>query len=258
MTAEDLGPVRWRGKKWLYAIGLVFAAQVVLVLVLGEQKGVLVPPKNVRTALQLGDARTVQQIELQPMFSDPAAFALPNWKGFSHEGWLSFTRPEFRVSEWTEPPQWLGMDTQALATSLHEFIRSNTMAPLLIADKPLPGVTRPNISAISAPTQSELRIEGELGRWSLVDGVELPSWPNSELLTNTVVHTLVNSRGYTIAAAVLVGSGMAEADQFAVRIVKAARFRPPAPGTTAPTSGNLIFKWHTVPATNTLAAPAGS
>jgi hypothetical protein len=258
MTAEHLGPVRWKGKKWLYVIGLVFAAQVVLVLVLGEQRGLLVPPKNVRTALQLGDTRTVQQIESQPMFSDPAAFALPNWKGFSRDGWLSFTQPEFRVSEWTEPPQWLAVDTQALATSLHEFIRSNTMAPLLIADKPLPGGTRPEISAISAPTQSELRIEGELARWSLVDGIDLPSWPNTELLTNTVVHTLINSSGYTIAAAVLVGSGMAEADQFAVRSVKAARFRPPARGTAAPTSGNLIFKWHTVPATNALATPTGS
>ncbi|HMJ64612.1 MAG TPA: hypothetical protein VK615_04610 [Candidatus Binatia bacterium] len=257
MTAEGLEPVRWKGKKWVHVIGLVFAAQVILILVLGEQKRVLVPPKNVRTGLQLGDARTLQEIESQPTFSDPAAFALPNWKGFSREGWLSFTRPEFRVSEWTEPPQWLTMDTQALATSLHEFIRSNTMAPLLIADKPLPRVTRPDISAISAPTQSELRIEGGLARWSLVNRVELPSWPHSELLTNTVVHALINSRGYTIAVAVLTGSGLVEADQFALRTVKVARFRPPARGPTAPTSGNLIFKWHTVPATNTLAAPTG-
>ena len=64
---------------------------------------------------------------------------------------------------------------------------------------------------------------------------------------------------HTAATVLLTSSGLPEADQFALRTVKAARFRPPGhlKAAASATSGNLVFKWHTVPATNTLVGPAG-
>jgi hypothetical protein len=252
--------VRWNARKWVYAVTLVFVIQAGLILFFGERHQPAARARTFGTAVRLiGDASAWQQIESMPTFSDSAAFALANWKGFSRDAWLLFTRPEFMVSDWTEAPQWLTQDTQTLGMSLHTFILSNTMPSLLIADKPLPRPIRPDVLAVSAPTQSELRIEGPLATWTAVTRIELPSWPHTELLTNTVVHALVTANGFTAATVLLASSGLPEADQFALRTVKTARFRPPgrARAAATATTGDLVFKWHTVPPTNTPVGPAG-
>jgi hypothetical protein len=252
--------VRWNGRKWVYAVALVFVIQAGLILFFGERRQPTAHAGTFGTAVRLiGDASGWQQIESMPTFSDSAAFALANWKGFSRDAWLLFTRPEFRVSDWTEAPQWLAPETQTMGMSLHTFILSNTMPSLLIADKPLPRPIRPDVLTVSVPTQSELRIEGPLADWTPVTRLELPSWPHTELLTNTVVHLLVSANGFTAATVLLASSGLLEADQFALRAVKTARFRPPgrARAAAAATSGNLVFKWHTVPPTNLPVRPTG-
>lgn len=257
-------PTRWSGKKWAYAILAMFAFQIGAILLLGERQEPRAQPviSNQWAVISVPDDRIL--ITDYSLWSDPAAFALPNEHGFSRDGWLAFTRPEFRLTDWTEPPQWLKLDKDELGGSLHQFILSNTMPPLLIADKPLPRLSRDDLSVGNAPvpTASELHVEGDLASWTFINLPVLPSWPNTELLTNTVIHTLIDAGGHNIATVLLAGSGSAEADQFALRTAKAARFRLQASRTRgtaprkiggrsytspkAPISGKLIFKWHTI------------
>jgi hypothetical protein len=265
MTAPSVELVRWPRKKWFYAVVAAFAFQIGAILLLSQRERVPMPAASFGTSIHLAvDPWRVRQFNEAPDWSDPAAFALPNWRGFSRDGWLSFSRPEFRLTDWNEPPQWLKLDSSELGNSLHHFMLSNTMPPLLVADKPLPRLARDEIAVGNAPVHagSELQVEGELSDWSLVEPIRLPGWPHSELLTNTVVHVLVDAAGINVAAVVLSGSGHAEADALAVHTAKSARFLPPRTSSRGirhpgPASGNLIFKWHTLVGTNTVTATAG-
>jgi len=80
----------------------------------------------------------------------------------------------------------------------------------------------------------------------------LPSWRHADLLTNTVVRTVVNRSGQVVAAVLIAGSGLVDADEYATREAKGARFSPGATG-RGPAEyniGNLVFRWHTLPLTN--------
>jgi hypothetical protein len=72
------------------------------------------------------------------------------------------------------------------------------------------------------------------------------------LLTNTVVRTVVNRSGQAVATVLIAGSGLVDADQYAIREAKGARFSPGATGRAQAeySSGNLVFRWHTQPLTN--------
>jgi hypothetical protein len=213
--------------------------------------------------VEAASGKSVQYSGLTPSVGgDPAAFALPNWNGFSRAGWLAFERPEFKPADWTEPPQWLPLDTADLGDSLHHFILSNTIAPLLIANAPLPASVRQDELVSNPPLRSEsdLILEGELALWTTAVSLELPSWRHSDLLTNTVVRAVVDRSGRTMAVTLLAGSGSAEADTFALRASRNMRLRPvrgPRSGAEV-TSGTLVFRWHTLAPTNVPAVSFGS
>jgi hypothetical protein len=211
---------------------------------------------------EAASGKSVQYSGLTPSGVDPAAFALPNWNGFSRAGWLAFERPEFKPADWTEPPQWLPLDTADLGNSLHHFILSNTIAPLLIANAPLPASVRQDELVPNPPLrdESDLVLEGELALWTTAVPLELPSWRHRDLLTNTVVRSVVDRSGRTMAVTLLAGSGSAEADAFAMRTARNMRLRPlrgPKPGADI-TSGTLVFRWHTLAPTNVPGVSFGS
>jgi hypothetical protein len=200
------------------------------------------------------DIRVPPRAETAHSLPDPAVFALPNWNGFSREGWLAFEHPAFKPTDWTEPPQWLPLQTADLGNSLNDFLLSNTIPPLLVANMPLPSSPAPQSPRVEVPLQnvSELLIEGELAGWTVPTLISLPSWRHVDLLTNTVVRTVVNRSGQTVAAVLIAGSGLTEADEYAIRLVKEARLVPAATGRGQAeySSGNLVFRWHTQPLTN--------
>jgi hypothetical protein len=266
MNAVDT--IRWRPRKWVFAIGVVFILQVVLVSIFGERRAMRPPGQPRRPAIFLdGGPLATEQIAHLPLLSDPAALALPNPNGFSRGGWLEFSHPEFRLAEWSESPQWLTLDSGELGLSFRRFVETNIMPALRIADKPLPRMRRPNAPVVGnarVRMQSELQVQGELAEWTMVDQLDQPSWAHTDPLTNTVVEAVVDSHGQVVATTLLSGCGLAQADQFAVRAATSARFLPPVGRavSSAPPStiavGKLVFKWHTLPAaTNVISASPG-
>jgi hypothetical protein len=249
MSAIPLDRSTWSRRKWAYAIGAVLLGQALLITILGQRR--IASSSAVPFAM---DIRVPPNAEAEPGLSDPAVFALPNWHGFSREGWLAFRHPAFKPTDWTEPPQWLPLQTGDLGNSLNDFLLSNTIPPLLIANMPLPSSPVLQSPRVEVPLQnvSELLIEGELAGWTVATPLRLPSWRHADLLTNTVVRTVVNRSGQAVASVLIAGSGLVEADEYAVRLARETRL---APGATQRAraeynSGNLVFRWHTQPLTN--------
>jgi len=234
----------------MYAIGAVLLGQALLITILGQRR--VASPAPVAFAM---DIRVPPKAEAAHSLPDPAVFALPNWNGFSREGWLAFEHPAFKPTDWTEPPQWLPLQTGDLGNSLNDFLLSNTIPPLLIANMRLPSSPAPQSPRVEVPLQnvSELLIEGELAGWTVATPISLPSWRHADLLTNTVVRTVVSRSGQAVAAVLIAGSGLVDADEYAIRLVKTNRFSPGATqwARAEYSSGNLVFRWHTQPLTNT-------
>lgn len=254
MNSATLEPVRWSRRRWLYAVAGVFLLQASLAFLLGHRQQHLPEPPIFRTAIQMLTDPKVR-LDSLPGMEDPTLFALPSLRGFSGPAWLTFPPLEYQPAEWEEPPHWLPLDSNALSSTFSQFVRTNTISPPLIADKPLPPLPRyePNFPNEPLPAQSRLRLDGDLATRRLLAPLELPSWPHTEMLSNTTVQAAVDAAGFTFSAVLLDASGLKEADLQALKLASAARFRPLPRGQRASdgsgpmTWGRFVFQWHTLP-----------
>lgn len=120
---------------------------------------------------------------------------------------------------------------------------------------PTPEVVPPDVPPpIGLPDRSVLQLSQSLAARGLVSHIDLPSWTNADLLTNSVVGVMVDAQGRTFPGALLSSSGATPADTYAFKVARAARFAPlenPGPQASNPlkglTWGELIFEWHTSP-----------
>jgi hypothetical protein len=254
MNSAALEPVRWPRRRWIYAVAAVFLLQAGLVFLLGHRARRPPEPPIFRTSIHLL-TDPAARLDALPGLDDPTLLALPSLRGFSGPAWLRFPTLEYQPAEWVEPPQWLSLDTNALGSIFSGFIKTTLISPPLIADKPLPPLPRyePNFPNEPLPSQSRLRLEGDLARRPLLAPLELQSWPHSEILSNTVVQAVVDAAGFTFSAVLLSESGLKEADAQALKLASAARFRPlprsqrAADGVGPMTWGRFVFQWHTLP-----------
>ena len=251
MNSVPIEHSRWSRQKWAYAIAAVLLGQAVVVALVSQRETAPSRPATFGLAIRIPPTASTSEVLAA---ADPTAFALPSWHVFSRHGWLAFDRPEFKPVDWTEPPEWLRLDEDDLGNSLHDFILSNTIPPMLIANKPLPALSGQESLVSSVPLRgnSDILVEGELAGWNIAEPKTLPSWRNTELLRNSVVHAIVEQSGRIVAATLVASSGLAEADAAAVRTTQEARFRPRTGRKSEAefTSGTLVFRWHTLPPTN--------
>lgn len=259
-------PERWSGRRWIYAAAGVFLLQVLTIFYLGERSQPAREQRPFRTQIFLaGDALSAQRWERSPGVTDPTLFALPSVHGFSGKAWLNFPPVRYEPTNWTERPQWLGIDTESLGQDLVRFVATNNARSL---HAPPRSLSAPSGWDIYVPpqrvvTRSTLRVEQDR---ELLSSFELPSWSYHEILTNTVVRVTVDANGRAVSAAPLGASGFREADQFALKLASGARFKP-VPRVQSglaiddPTQlswVNLIFAWHTLPPASTNQAPPGA
>ena len=148
------------------------------------------------------------------------------------------------------------LDTNRLGTNFPPLNRAKSTLPSGWADQrgpeldPWPVFLTPEV----VRTQSLFEIQGELAGRQINGPAVLRAWPNTQLLSNSVVQIAVDSAGQVIAARLLARSGSVEADGNAVEQARRLRFRPvPSP---TPVWGKAVFEWHTVEPAN--AGPAGA
>ena len=247
--AKRRWPIRWSA-----TVLLMFAAQLALVVWLGQKEMRLPVPVTSGPVLQLAGQNSREFLAL----ADPTLFALPHREGFSGHAWLSVTNREIRPFAWTEAPEFLEWHpdqlTKALAApadsrGFERAAQSSDFAPELL-------LTVPN-ERQSFPARSTFVQTGGLEGRPVKTVLQLPSWPHAEVLSNSVVQLVVDAEG-TALSAVLIGAGcgLKQADDYAVRQAAAVRFAPLArnPDDTSPLAGlawgELVFYWHTLPATN--------
>ena len=265
-ATSPIEPARWTARRWLYAIATVFLAQVALIFFLAEKPPRLLRAPQFRTAINLAlEPQSEEQLAQLPALDDPTLFALPNLEGFSGAAWLTFAPLEHHFSDWTNSTHWLELDPAGLGKTFLAAVNANRTAPLLIANSPLPSLStpRPSLTNETLIARSEVTIEGDLARRPLLNPILLPPWPHSNILANTIIQLLVDADGDVLPPTLLVPSGHAAADQFALRQAASARFQPlggigqSATASPQVTWGKAIFKWHTIPPslTNTFSGP---
>jgi hypothetical protein len=240
--------------RWWAVVMLVFAAQLTLIVWLGDERPAPGPPAGTGPVLTLAEGTSRDLLAL----ADPTLFALPHREGFSGAAWLSTRAQEIRPFAWSEPPRFLELPLEQLAVRFpppptdYELEHSSSPADFT------PELLLARVSEAQLfPTQSAVRRTGVLEARPLRNQLDLPPWSHTEILSNSVVQVLVDAEG-TVFSALLLGPGCGykEADDFAVRQAAVARFAPLLrdPDDTSPLSGlvwgELVFEWHTLRATN--------
>jgi hypothetical protein len=240
----------WPRRRWFALIAVCFLAQLVLILVLGERRVSPLAPMPFKTGIHLlSDAWSLQQLAASSDMSDPSVFALPSPEGFSRAAWLTFKPVPDDFAETPDEPKWLRLEPARLGSDFAAYVATNTFSPIRIGDESMPHSPglQPRASAELEFPKSELRIEGSLATRKLLTPIALPSWPHTDVLTNSVVHVLVDdAEGAALSSALISGSGSKEADRYALAAVKRLRFKPLQRGESV-TSGTLHFRWHTLP-----------
>jgi len=264
MKGTDPEPSAWSPLRWWGTIVFVTAAQAGVILWLSERKLIVPRRPDVSSAFQLfpgppPDSGMAEWLNID----DPTVLARPDSRGFSGPAWMIAPTLRHESRDWTEPHRWLNLPVAGLGASFAEFVRTNFVGPLSLADKPAPRLSEVAFSPVPLPMQSTFRIEGALARRELLTPLEVPSVPHSDILTNTVVRLEVGAAGFTFSSVVLSSSGSKAADRFALDLARSARFKPvPRAGPASPgnpvhlTAGEIIFQWHTLemPSTNGPAA----
>ena len=255
-------PSRWPLRRWCSAIAVVFAAQVVLVLWLGERGPLRSRPPGVTPTLRLAAGISPEVLARD----DPTLFALPHWRGFSGAAWLKPQPVPNRPLDWCEEPRPLALRPTQLGALLLAQAATNPTPPLAFLPVLEPPSALPDPPPLPlAPEQSRLTIEGDLARCRMLTRPDLPSWQYNDVLTNTGVQLLVDADGRPGAVILLFSSGCQKADDHALAQARMARFDVPGAagrdGAAASTplahwvSGLLLFEWHTAPLAPTNAPP---
>jgi len=252
MTCAPVESWSWSRRYWWGVVALTFIVQLALIFWLGETSPIHRRPAAPAFVLRLAGDATTELLALR----DPTLFVLPHPGENPAPVWLKQSPPVVSPFTWPEslrPP--LSAAGQ-LGAAFQQLVATNKSIP------PFPGIkanfqpTLPElVSPPVSPGQSAVRLEGALAQRRLTAPVSLPSWPNRDILTNSVVRLLVDADGLPQSVTLLAGSGSREADLHALDQARTARFEPlgrnplgPRPSRTADvSSGRMVFLWHTVP-----------
>lgn len=233
---------------WLAAI-LVFAAQIGLLFWVGNPPPFKPPAPPPGPKIHLDADGSQEWLSLQ----DPTLFVLPHRENFSGAAWVKIKPLEFTPTNWDEPPRPLPLAQEQLGATFTEYMQTNLpprFQPELNAGSGFADVNVPTMESISVP--SAMRVEGDLANLRLLTPLRLPPQTNADLLTNTIIQLLVDSRGNPFSTVILSGSGSVQADAEALtNYAKAVRFQPAEQAEVGSvpsdkmTLGRLIFEWQT-------------
>jgi hypothetical protein len=191
--------------------------------------------------------------ELQ-ILTDPTLLALGGPHSFSAI-WLELPELQPLPTDWEQPPQWLGLQSDALGERFLAFAQSNagTSAGLAFKTRPQTVPAKPRVIPKPLKTESTLHVTGDLAGRAILSKPNLPSWPAKDFLLPSTVRVVVDARGFVTSAILQSGSGSVTADELAVTLAKQVRLSPVihTAGIMPLTLGQLLFEWQTKPVTDT-------
>ncbi len=256
MNGTVVQPIRWPLRRWALLVAIVAAAQLGIIFLFGDYR--LPSPRKAAPSPTVAVARNSSS-ELLAL-SDPTLFALPHEKSFAGRAWMNPPPFPQTTNVVADEPFWLAMPVQRLAEGFADFLESHSGRGTPAVLDPAPAFSAPPRTAPRpAPTQSTVRLNGELAGRQLLNSENLPVLPSGDLLTNSIVAVAVTPEGDAFSTTLLASSGSADADALALRSARAARFNSIAPYGIGRSSesvsnlawGNMAFEWQTVPAQTT-------
>lgn len=236
--------------RWLLWAAVILTVQVGFIFWLGTRDPIAVRVSHATPPITLA----AEYDSGLGALSDPTLFALPHAEGFSGTARRLTPRVGYVAAVWSEPMRWLELPAEKLGSSFRQLVAENP-PPLALSEKTVPRLSPLEFPAdfFPLPTQTTLRFEGELAGRELLAPVALKSWPVADVLAASEVRVLVDTAGKVVSALLLASCGLAEADQRAVEVARAARFVPLAAGEPERrpaafanvAAGKMIFQWHT-------------
>jgi hypothetical protein len=256
MNGPAAGLASWPRRRWLGWTVLLTLAQAAAILILSDRSPLERRSSGTTPTLHaLGPPGATGLVSELLSLEDPTLFALPHARGFAGLAWQGASAPEYAVAYWDEPNRWLSQDAAAMDRGFAAAREATTGSWYrVVARKPPPRLRLTAVDEVPLPTQSVLRVEGELARWFRVEEVTLPAIPHTNVLTHTEVQVGVDASGYVFSCIPLVSCGLRAVDAQALEFTRRLRLRPLDPTRTrvasrgaALTWGRLQFRWHTVP-----------
>lgn len=242
----------WSILRWLFLIGLLLLAQIVLLKIFSS------PPPDSKTEsslpcsfglLILPPAPTEsERIHLESL-EDPTLFALANPRGYSGQSWLFQPVLSNHYTRWKPPDEWLSPGDVRVGVDLSGVTEEN-FDQLLSLAKELPP-PEAEVPEAEVPQKTWVTFEGELADRGVAEMPDAPSWPIEGVLKPTVVRLIVNEKGFPLNAALVQTNGLVEADQKALDLCYRIRFAPMEEDVegrrkTGIQWGRAVFHWHTV------------
>jgi TonB family protein len=232
----------WSYARWIFFIALAVAAHLAFIFLFGTKKNPAGRPLAYVPEFHLADAAN----ELIAL-TDPTLFAQPHWNDSSAATLReppAIESPSFR---WTEPPQFLAPSTARYGAAFQSFIATNKSASVRLNFKPQAQLTFPSVRIESVlPENSTLEFSGALTQRHPLNNPPVPTLAYNDVIAPSHVQVLVDKNGSVASVVLLESSECEAADQEALSLARAVRFTPAA----GLTLGEIIFNWHTVPATN--------
>jgi hypothetical protein len=243
----------WPWRKVFFLIVLAFVVHVALIFFFGTKTKTI--PRAIANVPQLQLARSDDELIA---LENPALFALPNPKDFSSAIWLKIPTIKPPSFGWTEPPQWLPLNSENLGATFRQFMQTNQLAGIELDLKPVPELAVPENPIESAsPQNPTLKIIGPLRQRGLQQPVTLPLQAYNNVIAPSKIQVLVDAAGNVISAVLLPDNNnpdltehFFQADQDALDIARNLRFARAA----NLTFGEIIFNWRTIPAASTNAS----
>ena len=225
-----------RPQRLVFFAAFFFTVQLGALFLLGTKNEII--PRAVANVPHLALVAAGNQLIA---LGDPTLFVRPHAQDFSAKIWLGIPtnrQPDFR---WQEPPRWLALNAESLAVNLADLSAVDP-AEALLDFNTSPELELPSVAVEKFfPVESSVRFAGGLARRKLLAPVIAPVLAVNEVVEASRVQVLVGTDGAVISSVLLASSGLAEADQTALQLARAAEFAP-ADGLMF---GEIVFQWHT-------------
>jgi TonB family protein len=252
MTSTLVESEPWSRRRRWGLVALIFGVQIGLIFWLGDHKPIRPRPAAPAFTFKLAGKTSAEMLAL----NDPTLFALPQRQTPAGLASQRTLRPGAPTFQWPEPTNSLLLAVGQLGAVFSRFIETNASDSLHLPATLKPTLTLPSLPTLAVSAeQSTLLLEGDLAQRRLVTPLPLRSWPNPDILTNSVVRLAVDSEGRPVSPTLLSSSGSTAADQYALELARAARFEPvrrnPADPALKPAADlslvRMTFRWHTLP-----------
>lgn len=231
--------------QWGWWVAVVFGVQAVFLWWVSSGDPVE-RERNEASLLQV-DLELVEALAIE----EPMSLGQPRTNGFSAV-WLKPPLIQHEFARWAPPEIPLPPETNVVEVIVQEALEKKPVPEFRSFEKPAPKLTHISVPPLRQEERSQLVLRGELVERRLMGPVDLKAaWEHDTFLRPTRVQVMVDSMGRVMNGVLLAESGHAPADAVAMELaLKKIRFNA-VTNSKVYASGELVFQWHTDPASVT-------